>query len=90
MQEDIILKTRRELCSIINQSQLLPSMLYLIVKDVYLEMQDVYEKYVAQQASMNIGSEQEEEVEVNIPITGIEENIKQQIEAQEDKNEEEQ
>lgn len=90
MQEDIILKTRRELCSIINQSQLLPSMLYLIVKDVYLEMQDVYEKYVAQQASMNIGAEQEEEVEVNIPITGIEENIKQQIEAQEDKNEEEQ
>lgn len=89
MQEDIILKTRRELCSIINQSQLLPSMLYLIVKDVYLEMQDVYEKYVAQQASMNIGAEQEEEVEVNIPITGIEENIKQQIEAQEDKNEEE-
>lgn len=82
MQEDIVLKLRYSLCEVINKSNLPPSIVYFVLKDVYGEMENVYHKYLeVQQQNMQISEEHECVEEINIPIN-IDEQIKEQVEKQ--------
>ena len=76
MKKDIFLDFRQKLCDAINNSQLPPSATYFILKDVYLEMQDVYSKYVNTQSLLN-GEEETITKEVSVPLEDLE-NIKEE------------